>query len=126
MTTDERTQRRHSVRSYLKATYRDTGIELGRVSDLSKGGMRLCSHLPIQTDRALAIKLTFQDGSILQNSTIFRVNVIWCARAKNDDLYYTGVKFLDQDRKRAEIIDRLIETAVVEDHWVPIMGNMDF
>ena len=126
MLIDERAHKRREVSSYLKATYRDTGIELGRVADLCEGGMRLCGVRPIQTSRTLTLKLNSSAGTINLNDTIFRVEVVWCARARNEGLYYTGVRFLENDPLKSEIIRDLMRKETDDDRWSLILKDLEY
>jgi hypothetical protein len=122
---EEREHRRRFIEPYLKVSYADSGYELGRAVDISSDGLRICGREPIQTNRTLIIRLSFPADSRGREAMIFNVEVVWCARANNADLYHTGVRFLDPTWKQAELIDNLLEIAAGEDRWIPILERLE-
>lgn len=124
MQAEERKSRRLQVSSYLKVSYGDTGIELGRAADLSADGMRLCGRIPIQTDRTLVLRLSSPANAEKQEGMIFYARVVWCARAGNTNLYDTGVKFIDQTQQQSDFLSNLIKSSMDEDRWAPILNDL--
>lgn len=124
MPIEDRKSRRLKVESYLKVSYGDTGIELGKAADLSADGMRLCGRIPLQTDRTLVLRLASPANGEREQGIIFFARVIWCARAGNTNLYDTGVRFIDQTQKQADYLANLIRLSTYDDRWAPIVKEL--
>ncbi|UCE67096.1 MAG: PilZ domain-containing protein [Candidatus Zixiibacteriota bacterium] len=122
---EERKLKRMQVTSYLKICYRDTDIEPGRVVDITTEGMRLCGEEPIQTDRTLTFKLalptTFSENKVI----VFDADVIWCRRAKNPDLYDTGIKLKNLSPEKVGIIKNFMEDSSYDDRWLSIIKSLN-
>ncbi len=111
--------------SYLKICYRDTNIELGRVVDITTKGMRLCGEEPIQTSRTLTFKLALPTTSRENREIVFDADVIWCRRAKNPDLYDTGIRLKNLPPEKVEIIEDFMENSSCEDRWLSIIKSLN-
>jgi len=122
---EERELKRMQVMSYLKICYRDTDIELGRVVDITAEGMRLCGEEPIQTNRTLTFRLALPVTSRGKSEIVFDADVIWCRRAKNPDLYDTGIKLKNLSPEKAEIIEDFMEKSSYEDRWLSIIKSLN-
>jgi len=122
---EERKLRRMQVMSYLKICYRDTNIELGRVVDITTKGMRLCGEEPIQTSRTLTFKLALPTTSRENREIVFDADVIWCRRAKNPDLYDTGIRLKNLPPEKVEIIEDFMENSSCEDRWLSIIKSLN-
>jgi len=122
---EERKLKRMQVMSYLKICYRDTDIELGRVVDITTEGMRLCGEEPIQTNRALTFRLALPVTPRGKSEIVFDADVIWCRRAKNPDLYDTGIKLKNLLPEKAEIIEDFMEKSSYEDRWLSIIKSLN-
>ena len=122
---EERKLRRMQVMSYLKICYRDTNIELGRVVDITTKGMRLCGEEPIQTSRTLTFKMAIPTTSRENREIVFDADVIWCRRAKNPDLYDTGIRLKNLPPEKVEIIEDFMENSSCEDRWLSIIKSLN-
>jgi hypothetical protein len=122
---EERKLKRIQVMSYLKIYYRETDIELGRVVDITTEGMRLCAEEPIQTDRTLTFRLALPLTSREKSEIVFDADVIWCRRAKNPDLYDTGIRLKNISPEKVEIIEDFMEKSSYEDRWLSIIKSLD-
>jgi hypothetical protein len=122
---EERKLQRMQVMSYLKICYRDTDIDLGRVVDITTEGMRLCGRDPIQTNRTLTFRLAFPASSNKKSEVVFDADVIWCRRARNPDLYDTGIKLKELSPEKVEIIRDFMEKSPYEDRWLSIIKTIN-
>ena len=122
---DERKIKRVQVMSYLKICYKDTDIELGRVVDITTEGMRLSGEEPIQTDRTLTFRLALPVAARENSEIIFDADVIWCRRAKNPDLYDTGIRLKNLSPEKVEIIEDFMEKSSYEDRWLSIIRSLN-
>jgi hypothetical protein len=121
---DERRLNRVQVMSYLKICYRDNGNELGRVVDITTEGMRLCGAEPIQTDRTLTFRLALPLASKGKSEIVFDAEIIWCRRAKNPRMYYTGIKLRDLSPEKIELIEDYLEKSSQEDRWLSVIKSI--
>jgi hypothetical protein len=121
---DERRLNRVQVMSYLKICYRDNGNELGRVVDISAEGMRLCGVEPIQTDRTLTFRLALPPTPKGKSEIDFDADIIWCRRAKNPQLYDTGIKLRDLSPEKIELIEDYLQKSSQEDRWLSVIKSI--
>lgn len=122
---DERRLNRVQVMSYLKICYRDNGNELGRVVDISIEGMRLSGAEPIQIDRTLTFRLALPVAPKGKSEIVFDADVIWCRRAKNPQLYDTGIKLRDLSPEKIELIEDFLEKSSQEDRWLVVIKSIN-
>ncbi len=122
---EERKQKRTYVMSYLKICQKDTARSLGRVVDITTEGMRLCGEEPIQTDRTIKFSLALPIAAKGNSEVVFDADIIWCRRAKNPDLYDTGIRLKNVPADQIDIIEDFMENSSFEDRWLSIVNTLN-
>lgn len=99
---------RWRIDRFLAVYDHDKSTFLGRVLDLSVGGMCVLSSetLPIGNHVRFAIEILQEDGGI--KTFHLRCRVLWTNPDGDDGLYRIGLEFSGVSPKVIEVIDRII------------------
>ncbi len=76
---------------------------IGRALDISKGGVLLASHTPIESDRILLTSVDVNDELMEITG-----EVAYC-KESGPGLFQTGIRFLEDDEKIRHIVINLIK-----------------
>ena len=123
---DERKLRRMHVVSYLKVHERNTDQSVGRVTDITTEGIRLCSKEPIKENSTIQFKMKIPRVTAGSDEITFDALVIWCHKSTNPELYDSGVQLLDVPPKDIDIIEQFIEDSSFNDRWLSIAESLPY
>ena len=109
MVMEERRQsERHNLIIYLSAESQGTNELLGRVVDLSNGGLMLISTTSFEPESLHHLRIGFPCAGITQIVEM-EVECRWCRPGAEDESYDAGFKFLCPNDELREMISTLIE-----------------
>ncbi|UCC43499.1 MAG: hypothetical protein JSU65_10185 [Candidatus Zixiibacteriota bacterium] len=96
---------------YLRVSDRKNRRLIGRVTDITTDGIRLCCEKPLAIDRTLCLTMDMPGPGKRKNRVKFEARSKWCGRDVNPDLFAAGLaieKISDQDTRA---IERLLVTS---------------
>jgi hypothetical protein len=104
-------KRRHLV-YYLRAIDNKTGQELGRIGDISPGGVLLVSKnkIALHTEYDVGIELSGTEDSKHYQQLNVKIVPMWAKKDVNPDYMCIGSKFVDISEKDKLIIMDIIQT----------------
>jgi hypothetical protein len=104
-------KRRHLV-YYLRAVDNATGQEIGRVGDISPGGVLLVSKnkIALQTEYEVGIELSDLENNRQHHQLIVKIIPMWAKKDVNPDYMCIGSKFVDITEKDKLIIMDIIQS----------------
>ncbi len=104
-------KRRHLV-YYLRAVDNVTGRELGRVGDISPGGILLVSKnkIALQTEYEVGIELSDLENNNQYQQLIVKIVPMWAKKDVNPDYMCIGSKFVDITEKDKLVIMDIIQS----------------
>ena len=110
---DERKIERKNLRFYVEVFNRDTDELIGRMVDITKGGIRLFSKQPIETNTVYPMRMNLPKSIEGSDQVVFDANGIWCKPKISDqrlpDYYDSGYQLMNLSVEDAQSIQNLIE-----------------
>jgi len=103
-----RAQRRHLIH-YLGAVDGETGELIGRVVNISSGGVMVVSGQAIETEGLFRLRLVLPVDIAGSGEIPFDARSVWCSRNERTQLHDTGFELLDVTQKDIRAIESLIE-----------------
>lgn len=107
--------RRHSTRRRTSEYYliyeRDTGEFMGRLINLTAGGLRLITDHPVQIPDLVHCRLRLPDTYNGAREIFFDIESRWCEYNRVGDWYEAGYEFVDLTELARGAIDAMIH------HW---------
>jgi c-di-GMP-binding flagellar brake protein YcgR len=109
---EKRTHKRRHLVYYLRAIDKKTGQELGRVGDISPGGILLVSknNIALQREYDVGIELSDIEDSQSQQQLNVKIWPMWAKKGVNPDYMCIGSKFVDISDKDKLIIMDIIQS----------------
>ncbi len=105
---ESRVEKRNSLIYYLRVHDCDTGRLLGRVVDITTGGIRLYSNDRIEPDKTFNLRMDIPGAAGQERHLIFEASSIWCRRSANPDFYETGFQTSSVSPEDSAVIESLI------------------
>ncbi|MEM7675673.1 MAG: PilZ domain-containing protein [Myxococcota bacterium] len=110
MSADRRKLTRHALVQYLQVYDQQTKDMIGRVVDVSRGGMMLVGNQPYEADgdpRRLKLVLpkTFEAKDSIEVEAACR----WSARDVNDQLFDGGFEFVNVNEDLKDTLDLVVD-----------------
>jgi c-di-GMP-binding flagellar brake protein YcgR len=104
-------KRRHLV-YYLRAVDNATGREIGRVGDISPGGILLVSKnkIALHSEYEVGIELSDLENNKQHQQLIVKIMPMWAKKDVNPDYMCIGSKFVDITEKDKLIIMDIIQS----------------
>ncbi len=102
-----REQRRHLI-YYLPIRDRDTGEMVGRLVDISTGGLRMLSERELVQGSVRHLALVCEDMEDLPAEIPIDAESVWCQPDLNPELLAVGLRFLSANTADREALDRLV------------------
>ncbi|MCK5125653.1 MAG: PilZ domain-containing protein [candidate division Zixibacteria bacterium] len=113
---DERKDKRKNLLYYLQVTDADTGKGIGRAVDISRTGLKLCSHDPISKAVEFNFTIDLPKAWHHEEPLTFKAESKWTKRDINPELFVTGFEFKDMEEVGQYIVDRLLSSASFSDN----------
>jgi hypothetical protein len=105
---ERREQKRYTLENYLRVIDRATNTLLGHVVDISAGGMKLLTDIPIAHRREYRLLLEVSLNGERPQKLAMTARSTWTDRDINPGLYNTGFYFLWLSPEARLRIDQLI------------------
>jgi hypothetical protein len=104
-------QRRHLI-YYLNVENRKTGESVGRVVDITGGGILVISNKTIASDEEISVKIELGDELLEKVHGHLEVDLVsrWSKPDVNPNYFVTGFSFTHVTEDQESIIDRIIKT----------------
>lgn len=104
---DKRRAPRKKAIYYLEVFNDETGLSLGRMVDLTAGGMLLISENPIAPNGHYKMRMRLPRKIKGAEEIVFDAVSAWCRESKNSDFIETGFRFVELPQETLEIIELL-------------------
>ncbi len=114
-------KRRHLV-YYLRAVNCETGEELGRIGDISPGGILLVSKnkIVLQTEYEVEIELSAIEETSYYQKLNVKIMPMWAKKDVNPDYMCIGSKFVGiSDRDKLIIMDMIQSIGFLDGESLP-------
>jgi hypothetical protein len=111
MMTKTQNRRRHERKSliyYLPATDLETGAMLGRLVDITVGGMLLVSSEKIAPGKIYCLKMELPREVSGKKALEIRARSLWGSRDVNPAYFVTGFQFQDMTKEKEMTVELLI------------------
>jgi hypothetical protein len=89
--------RRRSIAISFRVFDDETGAFIGRIGDISKGGMLVYGPAHIQSDDIHRLKIGLPDDQGKPRSVTIHAKAMWSHTDVNPDFFGTGFRFVDLD-----------------------------
>ena len=109
-----RLKRRHLL-YYLRVTDRDSGAPVGNLVDITREGLMLVTHQPLEPGRTHRMRLHLPPDVLPDNHLDIDAESVWTRPDVNPDLHVTGFRFLDLTIIGRQAIDQLIDEFAFRD-----------
>jgi len=107
---NKRANPRRNLFVYLNVVDNDTQKPLGRIVDLTTGGMMLVGDSPLETNSSYSAKILLSGG--LQSITMENIDVSfttqWSKPDANPSLFVSGTKFKNLTPQTSRVIEQVI------------------
>jgi len=110
---EKRTQLRGQTGDILPVSDRESGAQLGRVSNMSIEGLQLISDCAIEQDQELHLKISVSNNQDNHNYAEFDAEVRWCKRNDRTGKYDIGLKFTKIEDTDRQIVIKLLGQCTV-------------
>ena len=105
---DKRIHTRRRMNKFLRLTDRKTGHVLGRVMDMTVGGMMIVSAEGIKNNESLSLSLILPGGFDAAGKVDFDADVVWTKKSGYSSNYASGMKITSISDNDAALIARLV------------------
>jgi hypothetical protein len=106
---DQRKTPRKAANEVLEVADQITGVQIGRVVNISAEGLMLLGQEPIITGSVYQLELLLQGLSSGDQSKIsFGAEAVWTMEATQPDSFWTGFRIIDISNEGVLLIDELI------------------
>ncbi len=100
---------RKHTEQFLMVFDRTDGHNIGRLMDVSLGGLQLRSSAPVQLHKHYQFSMVLPSEIGSRNTISFDAVCLRSIQAENSDHFYSGFKIDEIDPKYVEILQSLIE-----------------
>lgn len=104
---DKRRAPRKKAIYYLEVINRDTGLTLGRMVDLTSGGMMLISEQVVPTNGTYTLSMRLPRKIKGVEEIVLEAVSAWSRESKNSDFIETGFRFVELSQETLEVIELL-------------------
>ncbi|MFO7653391.1 MAG: PilZ domain-containing protein [Candidatus Krumholzibacteriia bacterium] len=107
---DRRNRRRRKTPHYLNVVDSATGQVLGRLVNITAGGMMVVSRNKIMPDREFRLRLLLPRMVNGEDELQLQACSIWCRPDENPAFHRIGFKFLQVDERDAFVLEDVMHT----------------
>lgn len=94
---ESRLFRRRSIAISFRVFNEETGAFIGRIGDISKGGMLVYGPAHIPSEDIHRLKIGLPDDQGKSRAVIIHAKAMWSHTDVNPDFFSTGFRFVDLD-----------------------------
>lgn len=105
---DQRKTPRTTTNEVLEIADQITGVQIGRVVNISAEGLMLLGQEPIITGSVYQLELHLRQASGEQTKISFGAEAVWTMEATQPDSFWTGFRIIDISNEGVLLIDELI------------------
>ena len=106
---NKRSHIRRRMNKFLRLTDRNTGHVLGRVMDMTVGGMMIVSAEGIKNNENLCLSLILPGGFDDTGKVNFDACVVWTKKSGYSSNYASGMRITRISDKDASLIEKLVK-----------------
>jgi c-di-GMP-binding flagellar brake protein YcgR len=104
---ERRKYKRRSTIYYIKVYNRQENRMIGRLVDISEGGMMLVNEKPVKAGEVFELRMPLPDAMKFPDEISFSARAVWCGQDINPDFYDTGFEFIDPSSETVTTIRNL-------------------
>jgi c-di-GMP-binding flagellar brake protein YcgR len=105
---NKRSQERHELNVYLEVRDGETGQAIGRIVDLTTGGLRLVSEEPLSAGHDYDLLIETDIGGEAQDPVRIDARCTWSGRDVNPDFHAAGLQFQNVRPRQQTLLARVI------------------
>ena len=90
-----RSHSRVEISEVIRVVDRQTGMDLGRLVNISEEGFMLLGSQPVSEDNILQLSLEFESGSDKTPPILIGVECLWCHSSNDQTQYWAGFYIID-------------------------------
>ena len=79
----------------VRVVERQTGMDLGRLVNISEEGFMLLGSQPVSEDNILQLSLEFESGTNNTPPILISVECLWCNSSSDQTQYWAGFYIID-------------------------------
>ena len=102
-----RSHNRAEVSEVIRVLDRQTGMDLGRLVNISKEGFMLLGSQPIAEDNILQLSLEFESATDNTSPMLIGVESLWCHSSNDQTQYWAGFYIIDISEEDLERVRHL-------------------
>ncbi|MBU0984141.1 MAG: PilZ domain-containing protein [candidate division Zixibacteria bacterium] len=119
--TDDRKNQRMNVSAYIRVRENNNNRLLGKVTNMSAEGMRLCGHEPLRTGSRVECTLHLPCDIDGRSRILFDADVIWSRPQDAEDRYDAGIKLNRVPAEDVDAIERFIHMSPQHERWLSVV-----
>lgn len=105
---NKRSQERHELNVYLEVRDGETGQTIGRIVDLTTGGLRLVSDEPLSSGHDYDLLIETDIGGEAQVPVRVAARCTWSGHDVNPDYHAAGLQFQNLQPRQQTLLARVI------------------
>ncbi|MCU7796741.1 MAG: PilZ domain-containing protein [Candidatus Thiodiazotropha sp. (ex Myrtea spinifera)] len=105
---EQRKSPRKIANEILEVTDQITGMQIGRVVNVSADGLMLLSEDPIVTGSVFQMDMMLPGNAGGDEKVSFRAEAVWSTEATQPNSFWTGLHIVDISPEGVLLIDKLI------------------
>jgi len=105
---DQRKTPRRAANEVLEVADQITGVQIGRVVNISAEGLMLLGQEPIITGSVYQLELCLRTTGEDESKISFGAEAVWTMEATQPDSFWTGFRIIDISNEGVLFIDELI------------------
>lgn len=107
--TDSRRAKRRVVGQMVQVTDSMTEAVVGRIANLSHGGMLLITHLPLMDDALFQFRFSLTDVAGIERHIELGAHQLWSDSGPVPGQFWAGFRFIDVEPGDAEFLEAWVE-----------------
>lgn len=94
---------------YLKVNHEETGDLAGYLGDISPEGLMVFSKESVELKKIFKLRIDLEQEFEIKDNLVLEAESIWCEKDANPEFFVIGLRLLNMDQARIDIISYLIK-----------------
>ena len=112
---DKRVLKRRQTTFYMDVFDAEAEKPIGKLTDISSGGIMITGKNPVKTDRDYRLSLDLPSAIDGEKRIAFKARSVWCQHDDSAELYDTGFEMHNLSQEKITAIERSIRSYLFQD-----------